>query len=124
MLCWRNIAVLSPFSLRTFIEHLPYYKPNTLNLTAKTRKSFATASSLKSSHFETLNLQQKDQISLYVDALLQWNQVLFFSLSSNYLLHDIAESNFYDFLRLNYVCVAEDEFNCCYGEERSDGTSH
>ncbi|KMT10504.1 hypothetical protein BVRB_5g116280 [Beta vulgaris subsp. vulgaris] len=74
MLCWRNIAVLSPFSLRTFIEHLPYYKPNTLNLTAKTRKSFVTASSLKSSHFETLNLQQKDQISLYVDALLQWNQ--------------------------------------------------
>ncbi|KNA12051.1 hypothetical protein SOVF_129380 [Spinacia oleracea] len=74
MLCLRSKLILSPFSFRTFIEHLPYNKPKSLNFTLNTRKSLNTAASVKSSHFETLNPHQKHQISLYVDALIQWNQ--------------------------------------------------
>ncbi|KAL2936083.1 Ribosomal RNA small subunit methyltransferase G [Bienertia sinuspersici] len=74
MLCLRSKPILSPFSFRTFVEQLPFIKLNTLNFTTNNRKSLTTATSLKSSHFETLNPHQKDQISLYVDVLLQWNQ--------------------------------------------------
>lgn len=72
MLCGR--ASLSPFSLRTFIKHLPYAAPFSLNSPTINRNFVTPAVSLKCSHFETLNSQQKDQISLYVDALLEWNQ--------------------------------------------------
>ncbi|XP_021733692.1 uncharacterized protein LOC110700459 [Chenopodium quinoa] len=74
MMCLRSKLILSPFSLRTFIEHLPYHRPNSFKFTANTRKSLITATPINSSHFETLNSHQKHQISLYVDTLLEWNQ--------------------------------------------------
>ncbi|KAF8399336.1 hypothetical protein HHK36_015201 [Tetracentron sinense] len=69
-----NVSV--SFSLPIFIKHLAnsnskpiIWYPNRYN-----RKTLATTRSVKSSHLETLTSRQKEQISLYVDALLQWNQ--------------------------------------------------
>ncbi|KAK9066496.1 hypothetical protein SSX86_013819 [Deinandra increscens subsp. villosa] len=60
-------------SLRTFIKHLERasnFKPSCITRrTATTKSSIVTAS-----HFETLNPLQKQQVQLYVDALLDWNQ--------------------------------------------------
>ncbi|GAB4860691.1 hypothetical protein Ancab_035853 [Ancistrocladus abbreviatus] len=70
-------TVLSLFSLGTSIKQLPVsrVKPKTIQFrhVAIYRKLLNTQA-LKSSHFESLTSQQKDQISLYVDTLLQWNQ--------------------------------------------------
>ncbi|XP_074315851.1 uncharacterized protein LOC141652113 [Silene latifolia] len=71
MLCLHTKSILSPFSFRTFIKHLPRNKLTPFNFN---RKTLISTTSLKSSHFETLDSQQKDQISIYVDSLLQWNQ--------------------------------------------------
>lgn len=68
-----------PSSLGTFVKHLQLSKPKTLFLPQ--RPSFKplttnTTDEIRcSSHFETLTSSQKEQIHLYVDALLQWNQV-------------------------------------------------
>ncbi|KAK9119604.1 hypothetical protein Scep_017697 [Stephania cephalantha] len=61
-------------SVRTFIKHLVSPK-TTVSSTATThRKTSPTSRTLCSSNLETLNPRQREQISLYVDALLQWNQ--------------------------------------------------
>ncbi|XP_058112130.1 uncharacterized protein LOC131255436 isoform X4 [Magnolia sinica] len=57
-------------SLRTFIKRLPLARPVSPSSTRRT----ITSISVHSSHLETLTPRQKEQISLYVDALLQWNQ--------------------------------------------------
>ncbi|KAL8250422.1 hypothetical protein R6Q59_034117 [Mikania micrantha] len=60
-------------SLGTFIKH--FVRASDLKPTAITRRSATTKSSIVSaSHFETLNPLQKQQLQLYVDALLDWNQ--------------------------------------------------
>ncbi|GMN45717.1 hypothetical protein TIFTF001_014915 [Ficus carica] len=66
---------LPPFSLGTFFEHLPTAKPSTFSPLRFRPKSFSTTTFLKSSHFQTLNSSQQHQLRLYVDSLLQWNQV-------------------------------------------------
>ncbi|XWS60674.1 hypothetical protein CRYUN_Cryun07bG0056300 [Craigia yunnanensis] len=67
-----------PSSLGTFVKHRPLSKPKTLfppqRLNFKSLTTNTTEKIRSSSHFETLTSCQKDQILLYVDALLQWNQ--------------------------------------------------
>lgn len=82
MLVWRGKFPSSspPLSLRTFLEQVTStvsirFRPHRI-----ATQTLTAASSVNSSCFETLNPLQKQQISLYVDTLLQWNQV--FSLFS------------------------------------------
>ncbi|XP_076960518.1 uncharacterized protein LOC143636923 [Bidens hawaiensis] len=58
------------FSLGTFIKHLEC----TTTLTPTRRSTTTKASILNASHFETLNPIQKQQVHLYIDTLLDWNQ--------------------------------------------------
>ncbi|KAM7276721.1 hypothetical protein ACFE04_018587 [Oxalis oulophora] len=76
-------AVLSSVSLhfsnRTFIKHLPVStflprKINSKSLTTNRILSSSSSSSSSSSNFESLTSNQKQQVHLYIDALLQWNQ--------------------------------------------------
>ncbi|KAJ0755081.1 putative 16S rRNA (guanine(527)-N(7))-methyltransferase [Helianthus annuus] len=61
------------FSLGTFIKHLE--RATNLKPTVITRRSTTTKCSIvNASHFETLNPLQQQQVHLYVDALLDWNQ--------------------------------------------------
>ncbi|KAL5544364.1 hypothetical protein UlMin_008148 [Ulmus minor] len=62
------------FSFGTFIKHLPTLKPTKFWPYRIRPKTLSTTTAINSSYFETLNSRQKDQIHLYVDALLQWNQ--------------------------------------------------
>ncbi|KAK4843473.1 hypothetical protein QYF36_008449 [Acer negundo] len=64
-----------PFSARTLIKHLPSWKPNPFSRHRTNSKALTTTTRIvNSSHFETLDSRQQEQIRLYVDALLQWNQ--------------------------------------------------
>ncbi|KAB2633407.1 hypothetical protein D8674_029654 [Pyrus ussuriensis x Pyrus communis] len=63
-----------PFSLGTFFKHLPVSNPTTL-CPYRFRPKTLTATAIRSfSYFETLDSRQKEQVHLYVDTLLQWNQ--------------------------------------------------
>ncbi|XP_021900888.1 uncharacterized protein LOC110816851 isoform X3 [Carica papaya] len=77
--CWRCCQTPNRLvALGTIIEQFPFFKPKA----SRTRRIYTelstitttTSASIKPSHFETLSSRQKDQIHLYVDALLQWNQ--------------------------------------------------
>ncbi|KAG4150373.1 hypothetical protein ERO13_D04G001000v2 [Gossypium hirsutum] len=74
-----NVNFPSSMSLGTFVKHLPFSKPKTSlppqRLNFKSLTTTTTCVTRSSSYFETLNSRQKDQIHLYVDALLQWNQM-------------------------------------------------
>lgn len=74
-----NVNFPSSVSLGTFVKHLPFSKPKTSfppqRLNFKSLTTTTTCVTRSSSYFETLNSRQKDQIHLYVDALLQWNQM-------------------------------------------------
>ncbi|KAK3035797.1 hypothetical protein RJ639_034613, partial [Escallonia herrerae] len=74
----RILDAFSPVSSspRTFIKHLYPFKPTTFNPASFDRKTLTTTATaaLKTSHFETLTPRQKQQIHLYVETLLQWNQ--------------------------------------------------
>ncbi|KAK9117024.1 hypothetical protein Sjap_015971 [Stephania japonica] len=60
-------------SLRTFIKHL--VSPKTaVSPTTPHRRTSPTLRTLCSSNLEALTSRQREQISLYVDALLQWNR--------------------------------------------------
>ncbi|GLU21426.1 hypothetical protein SLE2022_375660 [Rubroshorea leprosula] len=68
-----NIHLL--FSHGNFVKHLPVSKLRTFRRAGTNTKTFTTATAgLNSSCFEALTSRQKEQINLYVDALLQWNQ--------------------------------------------------
>ncbi|KAM1937790.1 hypothetical protein FF1_015465 [Malus domestica] len=63
------------FSLGTFFKHLPVSNPATLRPYRFRPKTLTTAAAIRSSsYFETLDSRQKEQVHLYVDTLLQWNQ--------------------------------------------------
>ncbi|XP_028090487.1 uncharacterized protein LOC114290722 isoform X1 [Camellia sinensis] len=64
----------SPIPLGTFAKHLPTFIPTTLNPNRPNPKTLTTASVVNTPHFQTLTHPQKQQIHLFVDALLQWNQ--------------------------------------------------
>ncbi|TYJ38534.1 hypothetical protein E1A91_A05G449500v1 [Gossypium mustelinum] len=74
-----NVNFPSSMSVGTFVKHLPFSKPKTSfppqRLNFKSLTTTTTCVTRSSSYFETLNSRQKDQIHLYVDALLQWNQM-------------------------------------------------
>ncbi|KAI3974223.1 hypothetical protein MKX01_033474 [Papaver californicum] len=64
------------YSVPTFIKHLTSIKTTTFyNTNLSNKKTLTTCGNSNSTnHIETLTSPQKEQISLYVDALLQWNQ--------------------------------------------------
>ncbi|KAF6143268.1 hypothetical protein GIB67_039051 [Kingdonia uniflora] len=64
----------SLFSLPTFIKHLATSKPTIFLPRWSLKKTFTTCRNVNLPQLETLNPRQKEQISLYVDALLDWNQ--------------------------------------------------
>ncbi|KAI4336092.1 hypothetical protein L6164_014664 [Bauhinia variegata] len=69
MLVSRGMVLNLQFSTGTFFKHLRTCKSTTLCQHRTRIKSISTVS-----HLETLTSRQKDQIHLYVDALLQWNK--------------------------------------------------
>ncbi|KAM1080847.1 hypothetical protein EV1_015363 [Malus domestica] len=62
------------FSLGTFFKHLPVSNPATLCPYRFRPKTLTAPAIRSSSYFETLDSRQKEQVHLYVDTLLQWNQ--------------------------------------------------
>ncbi|KAF7123699.1 hypothetical protein RHSIM_Rhsim12G0161700 [Rhododendron simsii] len=76
MLAFRNSvsAVTPPLSFGTFIKHLPTLVPAALSPNRISYRTLTTAAVHSSTHFQTLTSCQKEQIHLYVDALLDWNQ--------------------------------------------------
>ncbi|EXC34222.1 Ribosomal RNA small subunit methyltransferase G [Morus notabilis] len=65
---------LLPFSLGTFVKHLPTANPPPSFSPLGFRRETFSTNTIKSSHFQTLTSSQQDQLRLYVDSLLQWNQ--------------------------------------------------
>ncbi|KAK4437162.1 Ribosomal RNA small subunit methyltransferase G [Sesamum alatum] len=81
----RGFLFSYPVSVGTFFKHLPTIKVSTLKFNTvpagktvlklfSTTTNAAVSAALQTPHFETLTCDQKYQIRLYVDALLQWNQ--------------------------------------------------
>ncbi|KAF5185487.1 Ribosomal rna small subunit methyltransferase g [Thalictrum thalictroides] len=67
--------VVHSLSYRTFIKHLATLNPtNWFCRTINRRTLTVSAANRSSSLLQTLTSRQKEQISLYVDALLEWNQ--------------------------------------------------
>ncbi|KAH7529160.1 hypothetical protein FEM48_Zijuj05G0155000 [Ziziphus jujuba var. spinosa] len=73
MLAFRCAAAV-PFPLGTFFKHFPASKPKTFYPYRLRTKALTTTRILNSSYFEALSPRQKDQIHIYVDTLLEWNQ--------------------------------------------------
>ncbi|GAV74578.1 GidB domain-containing protein [Cephalotus follicularis] len=76
MLIWHCKAsnILHPFSFGTFVKHLPLSKPLTFFPWKIQAKTLSTTRILSLPHFQALSSRQKDQIHIYVDTLLEWNQ--------------------------------------------------
>ncbi|XP_065881786.1 uncharacterized protein [Euphorbia lathyris] len=72
-LSWASTVRLH-FSFGTYVEHLPIFKPKRFLPPVINANKLTTRAVHNSSHFEALNSRQKDQIHLYIDALLDWNQ--------------------------------------------------
>lgn len=68
------------FTLGTFFKHLPTSHTKTFYTYRISPKALTTTRIINSSFLEALSPRQKDQVHLYVDTLLEWNQV-FLSLS-------------------------------------------
>ncbi|XP_049394940.1 uncharacterized protein LOC125859281 [Solanum stenotomum] len=68
------LAPTTPLSFGTFIKHLAASKSSKLSLTAKSFTASASSKVFSSSRFEALNSRQKEQVHLYIDSLLEWNQ--------------------------------------------------
>ncbi|KAF3437789.1 hypothetical protein FNV43_RR20545 [Rhamnella rubrinervis] len=63
-----------PFTLGTFFKHFPTSNPKTFYPCRISPKTLTTTRILNSSYLEALSPRQKDQVHLYVDTLLEWNQ--------------------------------------------------
>ncbi|TMW84807.1 hypothetical protein EJD97_024340 [Solanum chilense] len=73
----RRFNLLAPtisLSFGTFIKHLAASKSSSLSLTAKSFTASASSEVFSSSRFEALSSRQKEQVHLYIDSLLKWNQ--------------------------------------------------
>ncbi|XP_016563513.2 ribosomal RNA small subunit methyltransferase G isoform X2 [Capsicum annuum] len=72
------LAPTLPLSFETFIKHLAASKSSKLSLTTTSFTASASASAnskvFSSSCFEALNSRQKEQVHIYIDSLLEWNQ--------------------------------------------------
>ncbi|KAL3835158.1 hypothetical protein ACJIZ3_009894 [Penstemon smallii] len=68
----------SLLSVGTFIKHFPTLKPPysylKFNHTPARKSIFTPSAAVDNSHFQTLSSHQKDQIRLYINSLLEWNQ--------------------------------------------------
>ncbi|KAL4279609.1 hypothetical protein GQ457_03G015310 [Hibiscus cannabinus] len=96
-----NVNLPSSLSLGTFVKHLPLPKPKASFPPQPQRldfKSLTTNVTRCSSYFETLNSCQKDQIHLYVEALLQWNQKM--NLTAVKEANDVLERHIEDSLAI------------------------
>ncbi|KAG8652519.1 ribosomal RNA small subunit methyltransferase G isoform X2 [Manihot esculenta] len=71
---YRSDNVQFPFSIGTFVKHLPISKPNAFYHRRISAKRIIATSTHTSSSYETLTSRQKGQIHHYVEALLDWNQ--------------------------------------------------
>ncbi|KAB1200017.1 Ribosomal RNA small subunit methyltransferase G [Morella rubra] len=76
MLVWRSVVPNVQFSRGNFFKHLPTPTPSSISCPCRiiVTETLTTTRALSSSYFESLTSRQKDQVHLYVDALLQWNQ--------------------------------------------------
>ncbi|CAA3018232.1 uncharacterized protein LOC111368141 isoform X1 [Olea europaea var. sylvestris] len=74
----RVFTLPSTLSLGTFIKHLPTPKSSLqfypISIHKATRALFSAGGGIHSTHFEGLTSNQKHQIHVYIDSLLQWNQ--------------------------------------------------
>ncbi|XP_055828564.1 uncharacterized protein LOC129896654 isoform X2 [Solanum dulcamara] len=73
----RGFNILAPttqLSFGTFIKYLAASKSSKLSLTSKSFTASASSKVFRSSRFEALNSRQKEQVHLYIDSLLEWNQ--------------------------------------------------
>nr|GMC54454.1 ribosomal RNA small subunit methyltransferase G isoform X1 [Ipomoea batatas] len=71
-----SFPLLHPFSVGTFFKHLSVSppKPSVLKPISKSLVTVASAAPPGTSHFGALNSHQKQQVHVYIDSLLQWNQ--------------------------------------------------
>ncbi|XP_040988063.1 ribosomal RNA small subunit methyltransferase G isoform X2 [Juglans microcarpa x Juglans regia] len=76
MLVWRGMVPNIQFSRGNFFKHLPASTPTSICCPCNiiSTGTLFTTRALRSSYFESLASHQKDQVHLYVDTLLQWNQ--------------------------------------------------
>ncbi|KAG7954676.1 hypothetical protein I3843_11G031000 [Carya illinoinensis] len=76
MLVWRSIVPNIQFSRGNFFKHLPASTPTSICCPCNiiSTGTLFTTRALRSSYFESLTSHQKDQVHLYADTLLQWNQ--------------------------------------------------
>ncbi|WRX17028.1 rRNA small subunit methyltransferase G - like 1 [Theobroma cacao] len=106
-----------PSSLGTLVKHLPLSKPKpsfpppqTLSFNSQTSAAIRSSSS-----FETLTSRQKDQVRLYVDALLQWNQKM--NLTAVKEVSEVMDRHIEDSLAIippiqnSYVSSCNDSFD-------------
>ncbi|XP_021292364.1 uncharacterized protein LOC110422679 isoform X2 [Herrania umbratica] len=106
-----------PFSLGTLVKHLPFsrHKTSVPPPQALSFNSQTTAAIRSSSHFETLTSRQKDQVHLYVDALLQWNQKM--NLTAVKEVSEVMDRHIEDSLAIippiqnSYVSSCNDSFD-------------
>ncbi|EOY20602.1 S-adenosyl-L-methionine-dependent methyltransferases superfamily protein isoform 1 [Theobroma cacao] len=106
-----------PSSLGTLVKHLPLSKPKTSFPPPQTLSfnSQTSAAIRSSSSFETLTSRQKDQVRLYVDALLQWNQKM--NLTAVKEVSEVMDRHIEDSLAIippiqnSYVSSCNDSFD-------------
>ncbi|CAN1794002.1 Ribosomal RNA small subunit methyltransferase G [Linum perenne] len=91
-----NVSFLC--SMRFFLEHLPNPTFVAYGPARFQAKSVAAVRIHSSSYFETLNSRQQDQIRLYVDVLLQWNQKM--NLTAVTAVEEVMERHVEDSLAL------------------------
>ncbi|KAL5722315.1 16S rRNA (guanine(527)-N(7))-methyltransferase [Ranunculus cassubicifolius] len=74
-LCFHKFPnVYHSISLSHFIKHLALTNPPSFSPRKTIRRALTASTNHKSPLLETLTPRQKEQISLYVDSLLEWNQ--------------------------------------------------
>ncbi|XP_019152815.1 PREDICTED: uncharacterized protein LOC109149481 [Ipomoea nil] len=69
-----SFPLLHPFSVGTFFKHLSPPKTSVLKPISKSLVTVASAAPPATPHFGALNSHQKQQVHVYIDSLLQWNQ--------------------------------------------------
>lgn len=110
------LAPTAPFSFGTFIKHLVASKSLKLSPSAKSFTASASSKVFSSSRFEALNSRQKEQVRIYIDSLLEWNQVR----HSPFVFYLYVSVTKFYVLRWR-VLLAENESDSGKGGERGHG---
>ncbi|KAK1433795.1 hypothetical protein QVD17_10712 [Tagetes erecta] len=111
MLLYRTKIFNFPVSLSlgTFIKHLECttnFKPPAITR----RYTTINSSTVNASHFETLNPLQKQQVHLYVDTLLDWNQKM--NLTAVRDVNDVMDRHIEDSLAI-IPPIQHSYVSCC-----------